>query len=149
MEPVVRTVGAFQRGSLSESGDGMALEGGAITVAAVLADEALDPEGGTEEGVGSCAPSRGISCCACVPPDDGPDDVDDGGGDGSRAARSLVGARLGVGCLELFSSQGSRLGVCVCAPAKDAEGLRGLVVARGVAWVWASRSRDRLTERLW
>jgi len=128
----------------------MDFAGAAITVAAVLADEAVDPEAGSDKELDSRAPSRGTSCCGCVPPDDGPEDVEDGGGDGSRAALSLVGARAGVGCFVLLSSQARRLlGVWVCAPARDAEGLRGLAVARGVAWDWASRSRDRLTERLW
>jgi hypothetical protein len=52
----------FHRGPLSESGDGMALEGGAITVVAVLADEALESELQKDAGAKSCAPSRGISC---------------------------------------------------------------------------------------
>jgi hypothetical protein len=79
----------FQRGPPSESGEGMGLEDGAITVVAVLADEALESE--KDPGVGSCgAASRGISCCGCVPPDDGCEDEDDGGGEGSRAVLSLA-----------------------------------------------------------
>lgn len=143
----------FHRGPLTESGEGIELRGAAITVVAVLADEALESEAGREPGIGSWAPSRGISCRGCVPPDEGSEDEDEGGGDGSRAARSLMEERLGFDCFALFScvcsSQGRRLGVWICVPATDAESLRGLAVGRGVEWAWASRSRDRLAERLW
>jgi hypothetical protein len=125
----------------------MDLDGGGITVVAVLADETLESEAEKGPGVGSWAPS----CCGCAPPDDGCEEDDDGGGDGRRAARSPAD---GFGFFALlscvFSSQDGRLGVWLCGPAKDADGLRGLAVGRGVVWDWdwASRSRDRLTDRL-
>lgn len=129
----------------------MDLEGGGITVVAVLADEALESEAEKEAGVVSCGPSRGISWCGCAPPDDGSEEDD--GGEGSRAALSLVVERLGFACLVLFSDDGSsqarRVGVWPWAPVKDADGLRGLAAGRGVWWAWDSRSRDRLTDRLW
>jgi hypothetical protein len=110
-------------------------DGGGITVVAVLVDETLESDAGKDPGVGSWAPSRGISCCGCVPPDDGCEEDDDGGGDGRRAARSLAD---GFGLFALlscvFSSQGGRLGVWLWVPAKDADGLRGLAVGRGVVW---------------
>jgi hypothetical protein len=153
-DPAVCMWAEFHPGPLSESGEGIALEGGAITVVAVLADEALESEVEKDAGVGSCAPSRGISCCGCVLPDDGWDEEEDeGGGDGSRAARSPVEERFGFACFTLLScvdsSQGRRLGVWLCGPLKDPDALRGLVVGRGVWCDWASRSRDRLTDLLW
>jgi hypothetical protein len=120
----------------------MDLEGGAITVGAVLADEALEFEAENDPGVGSWVPSRGISCCGCVPADDGWEDDDEGGGEGSRA----------FGCLAVLfscacSSLRRRLGVRFGAPDNDVEGLRGLSVGRDVWWGWASRSRDPLEDR--
>jgi hypothetical protein len=141
----------LQCGPLSESGEGINLDGGGITVVAVLADEALEAEVGKDPGAESCTPSRGISCCGCAPPDDGSEE--DVGGEGSRAALSAAEERDGFGCCcrallsDAASSQERRLGIWVCV----AEGLRGLAAAVGrrVWWAWASRSRDRLTDRLW
>jgi hypothetical protein len=53
MDPVVSGCAEVQRGPPSESGEGMDLEGGAITVGAVLADEALEFEAENDPGVGS------------------------------------------------------------------------------------------------
>jgi hypothetical protein len=143
-DPAVSRCAEFQRGPLSESGEGIDLEGGAITVGAVLADEALEFEVENDPGVGSCAPSRGISCCGCVPADDGwEDDDDEGGGEGSRASGCLA-ALFSCAC----SSLRRRLGVRFGAPDNEVEGLLGLSVGRDVWWGWASRSRDRLVDRL-
>jgi hypothetical protein len=153
-EPAAWRWAEFHRGPLSESGEGMDLEGGGITVVAVLADDALETEAGKDPGAGSSAPSWGISCCGCVPPDDGCDEADEDGGEGSRATLSLVDERLGLGCFAVpfscgCSSRTRRLGVWFCAPVKDVEVRRGLAVGRGVWWDWASRSRDLLADRLW
>ena len=137
-DPTVSRCAEFQRGPLSEAGEGMDLEGGAITVGAVLADEALEFEAENDPGVGSWAPSRGISCCGCAPVDDGCEDDDEGGGEGSRASGCL-GALFSCAC----SSLRRRLGVRF-----EVEGLLGLSVGRDVWWGWASRSRDRLVDRL-
>ena len=123
-------------------------EGGGITVVAVLADEALESEFGKDPGMASCMASRGISCCGCAPPDDGSEE--DEGGDGRRADLSPAEERFGLFVDRvLFSDDGSsrgwRLGVWLCV----AEARRGLGVGRGAWWDWASRSRDRLTDRLW
>jgi hypothetical protein len=121
----------------------MDLEGGAITVGAVLADEALEFEAENELGVGSWTPSLGISCCGCVPADDGCEEDEEGGGEGSRASGCLA-ALFSCAC----SSLRRRLGVRFGAPDNEVEGLLGLSVGRNVWWGWVSRSRDRLAERL-
>ena len=113
----------------------MDLEGGGITVVAVLADEVLEDEVWKDPEAGSWAPSRGISCCGCAPPEDGSEEED--GGDGSRAALSVAGGRVGFGCcFALFSdaasSQDRRLGVWFCV----ADGRRGLAAVGRRAW-WA------------
>ena len=131
--------------------------GAAITVVAVLADDALESDVGKDAGVGSCEPSLGISFRGCAPPDDVSDDDDDeGGGDGRRAAPpALAEERFACVCFVVFSddeasSQSRRFSIWLCTPVNDAEPcLRGLAVGRGVWWDWASRSRDRLTDRLW
>jgi hypothetical protein len=48
----------------------MDLGGAAITVVAVLVDEALESEAEKEAGVGSCTPSLGTSFRGCAPPED-------------------------------------------------------------------------------
>lgn len=126
----------------------------ATTVVAVLADEALDAEAESDPGVGSWAPSPGISCRGCAPPDDvSEDDDDEGGGEGSRGPRALEEdkERLGCACFALAaSSQSRRYCAWLCVLTEDVEPcLGGLVVGRGVWWGWEARSRDRLMGRLW
>lgn len=143
VDAAVSRCAEFQRGPLSDSGEGMDLEGGAITVGAVLADEALEFEVENDPGVGSWEPSRGISCCGCVPADDGWEDDEEGGGEGSRASGCLA-ALFSCTCSSLWR----RLGVRFGPPGNEVDGLLGLSFGRDVWWGWASRSRDRLVDLL-
>ena len=82
-----------QRGPLSESGEGIALPGAAMTVVAVLVEEALEAEAEDGPIVGSCTVDGmwpGMPSCGRAPPDDVSEGDDDDGGDGSRDAAVLA-----------------------------------------------------------
>lgn len=81
-----------------------------------------------------------------MPPDDGCEEEDEGGGDGNLVVLSLVEARAWFGgCLVVLLS----CVWCCVLLLNDVDGLRGLAVGRGVWCGCVSRSRDRLADRAW